>query len=496
MIRGELMKEQYDQKKRRKNLTISKTNAEAGIGGVSAIVNGTQWYDQNGDVIQGHGGNILVYAERYYWVGEYKNTANFSGIALYSSEDLMNWTFENMILTPETATSEGDTIGFCTIERPKLIYNALTDMFVLWAHWENGNDYSESKLLVAECDRIGGDYTYLRRFNPAGNRSLDFTVFVEEEKNQAYIISAGGSNGHTMFVYPLTEDYRDVDSKNSYAIFADAGREAPALVKVNDYYLLLTSGQSGWYPNQCQYAYTKDISTAEGWSDLQVIGNNSTYYSQPTNIAIIKDKQGKEQYLYMGDRWNPGDLGRSTYVWLPLNIETNDTGITSTMNYVGEWFFHAATGAVDFSPLKLVSVGKTASASIEAEDHPAGMAVDGINYTDDTWCNSNFYSPDNTVPFTWQVDLGEVYELKRLDLSTRICNGSETYYQYTIDGSIDGINWNVIVDESDNNVVAFRSNQLDGAYRYVRISCSRVINVHNGNTAEWAAGIVEVEVYA
>ena len=54
------------------------------------IKNGEIWYDDRGEPIQGHGGNILYHEGKFYWVGENKYTANFSGIALYSSEDLVN----------------------------------------------------------------------------------------------------------------------------------------------------------------------------------------------------------------------------------------------------------------------------------------------------------------------------------------------------------------------------------------------------------------------
>lgn len=174
------------------------------------IENGKMSYDDRGEPIQGHGGNILFHEGKYYWVGENKYTANFSGIGLYSSYDLVDWKFENMILTPETPVGDG-TIGFCTIERPNLIYNGKE--FVLWAHWENGHNYTESKLIVAKCDTINGDYEFVKLFNPQSSyidpetgeleittsRSLDMTIYNDVVTNpdgttssQAYIISANG----------------------------------------------------------------------------------------------------------------------------------------------------------------------------------------------------------------------------------------------------------------------------------------------------------------
>jgi len=67
--------------------------------------------------------------------------------------------------------------------------------FVLWAHWENGTDYAESKLIVAKSETVNGDYEFVNRFNPAGNRSLDMTIYNDVDNQQAYIISSGGTDG-------------------------------------------------------------------------------------------------------------------------------------------------------------------------------------------------------------------------------------------------------------------------------------------------------------
>jgi hypothetical protein len=491
---------------------VNTTSAE------ETIVNGDLWYDSDGNYIQGHGGNILSYNNTYYWVGEYKQTANFSGIALYSSTDLMNWKFENMILTPETPDNDG-AIGFCTIERPKLIYNG--SEFILWAHWENGSNYTESKLIVAKCDTVNGDYEFVKLFNPqttemdengtlvySTNRSLDFTIYndiVDNEDgtttNQAYIISACG---HDMCVYKLTDDCMDVVPEESYKFWEGAGREAPSMVKANNYYVLITSGQSGWYPNQSMYGYTKDISDPDAWTaadQLITIGNNFTFYSQPTNIAMINDETGNQQYIYMGDRWKPGDLGTSTYVWLPMNItidEGSSDKVQILMDYLNKWTFNTATGTFTKPKETLVSENKPISVSIEGtEAHPASQAVDGVIDTDRTWGNSNYYGLSKaTVPFTMELDLEDVYDLSRMDLATRLCNGSETYYQYIIEGSVDGDSWTGILDENSNQVVGFRSNSLSGDYRYVRMTVNGINNVHNKNGAAWAAGIVEWQIYA
>lgn len=482
--------------------------------GYSTVPVGSTWYDTDGNMIQGHGGNILQHDGWYYWVGENKkdDQTRFEGISLYKSKDLTNWTYVKDILTPDSSPELADA----NVERPKLLYNAKDDEFVLWAHWERSTDYSASHLMVAKSSTVAGDYTFLRDFRPGaghvttpdadptytggddlwGYGSRDVTVFTDPTSGDAYLVST--QDGENMRVYPLTDDYLDVDWQNSYLLFAGDRREAPALVKVGDYYVIITSSQSGWYPNQAMYSSTKDISDPDGWSDPQPIGNNTTFYSQPTNILPIQTGAGTTQYVYMGDRWKPAALGTSTYVWLPLQFSgTTGDSPTVSMSYEPSWSLDDASGELTLPQDTLVSEGKPVEASEAASgDHAAEAANDGnvfnLNTSGD---NTNFYQP-SSVPFSWTVDLQRGYPLSRIDLAFRSYNGSETYSGYTVQGSTDGDTWTTLVPASANRTVGFTSSALTGTYRYVRVNVSKVVNDHNGNEADWAAGLVEVQVYA
>jgi hypothetical protein len=481
---------------------------------------GQPWKDTDGDIIQAHGGGFLEYGGKYWWVGEDKahNKATFNGVNLYSSTDLKNWKFEKTILTP----SSDPALANCKVERPKLLYNEKTNKFVLWGHWETSTSYAASRLVVATSDTIDGDYEYIKHFRPgvgevaildsngnpvpdpidstqikSGYGSRDFTVFEDKENQKAYLVSA--QDHEKMRVYPLTEDYADVDFENSYPLFEGNRREAPALVKVGEYYFIFTSGQSGWMPNQGMYAYTKDISDPQGWSELKLFGNNTTFYSQPTNVMTVTAVDGSKKYIYMGDRWNSKALGASSYVWLPLEI----TGTEASMKFTPEWSFDVESGAFQVPESKLVSEGKLVKVSGVSTDSPTDAvnyspekANDGI-YVDELpgGDNSNYFKADK-VPFTWQVDLENVYDLSRIDISFRTYNGSEAYYAYTVEGSNDEKTWTTILDESSNTTAGFKSNKLTGFYRYVRVSVSKVSRVDNSSSASWVRGLVEVQVYA
>src|SRR5271170_6634828 len=59
---------------------------------LGAIVSGILWPDQNGNNVQGHGGNIIKVGSTYYWFGEDKTNENssnatFQNVPCYSSTD-------------------------------------------------------------------------------------------------------------------------------------------------------------------------------------------------------------------------------------------------------------------------------------------------------------------------------------------------------------------------------------------------------------------------
>ncbi len=513
----------------------------------TAVPVGETWLDTEGAPIQAHGGGFLQQTDTggtpiYYWVGEDKshNTSNFNGVSMYSSKDLVNWTYLNTVLTPDL-TDPG--LSDNKIERPKLLYNEKTQKYVLWGHWEDKSGYSSSQICVATCDTVDGDYEFLGHWRPGaddehrnwrvsddgavyddgtaindysdssvwGTGSRDFTLYMEENGEDAYLVSA--EDHATMRIYKLNDDFTDVDPSRTTQLFVDARREAPALTKVGDYYIMITSAQSGWYPNQARYSYTTDLMDPDAWSTDEegrpsgFVGNNTTFYSQPTNIMQVTGDNGTT-FVYMGDRWNSKELGSSTYVWLPLSVELSEDGTPEvTMDYVPGWSLDSETGEVIRPEAELISEGKPSFTDAkEAGDENFGLARanDGDYVNQNITGGSNAYFKPVTeeggdtvqVPFTYTIDLESVYDLSNIDISFNSHNGSETYYQYTVDTSLNNENWDTAVDASDNTTVGFKSHDLSGSQaRYVRITVDKVINDHNGNSASWAAGLVEVQVY-
>ncbi|MFD9325851.1 RICIN domain-containing protein [Streptomyces sp. NPDC060065] len=284
------------------------------------ITNGTQFTDTSGNALHAHGGGVIKVGSYYYWFGEHRNADNtFQYVDAYRSTDLKNWEFRNHVLTQSSASE----LASANIERPKVMYNASTGKFVMWMHKENGTDYSEARAAVAVSDTVDGNYTWQGSFRPLGTHmSRDITVFVDTD-GTGYMISAAREN-YDLQIYRLTADYTGIA-----ALAADpwhnGHREAPALFKRNGVYFMLTSGATGWSPNQQQYATATSITGP--WTAMTNVGDSTTFGSQTAYVLPVQGTSGTS-YLYMGDRWGNafgGTVNDSRYVWLPLTFPTSTT---------------------------------------------------------------------------------------------------------------------------------------------------------------------------
>jgi len=297
----------------------------------TTLINGIQWCDTTGRSIQAHGGCMISSGSAWFWLGENRNTDDsFRAVSMYRSIDLVAWEFVGDVLSMESAPE----LHHCNVERPKVVFNQNTGRYVMWMHWENGKDYSEAKCAVASCDKIDGNYQFHGCFRPLetsagvidhgkpGYMSRDCSLFVDDD-GSGYFISAANENAD-LHLYRLTSDYLGVETLAA-VLFKGGKREAPAIFKRKHVYFLLTSGTSGWKPNQAMY--TTSTSLFEGWSPLTPVGDATTFGSQAACVVDLS-RGSQSEFLYMGDRWAgawKGKVNASSYVWLPLCFPSDST---------------------------------------------------------------------------------------------------------------------------------------------------------------------------
>lgn len=300
------------------------------------VANGIQFKDTNNNIVHAHGGGMIKVGSYYYWLGENRDGTNL--VSLYRSTDLKNWEFRSHLLSKNM----GGELATANIERPKLLYNSSTGKYVMWMHKENGTDYSEGRVAVATASNIEGPYTYHGSFRPLGYESRDMTVF--NDNGTAYLFSStkGNAANSDMNIFRLNADFTNVDQLLQ-TIWVGQYREAPAVFKRGATYFLITSGATGWSPNQAKYATASSIGGT--WSNPVNFGDSTTYGSQSAYVIPVEGSS-TTSYLYLGDRWAGAwgeSVNSSRYVWLPLSFPTSTT---LEMNWYPSLDIDTATGVV------------------------------------------------------------------------------------------------------------------------------------------------------
>ena len=229
------------------------------------------------------------------------------------------------------------------IERPKLIYNEKTGMYVLWFHADgptktSNSSYAAASAGVAVSDTPYGPFCFIDRYRlntcpedqedcypKSKGMARDMNLFVDDD-GTAYIIYSSEEN-LTLYISKLNEEYTYLATEPEHAVYGEdfirlfpgAQREAPALFKRGESYYLMTSGCTGWAPNQARY-YRADSILGE-WMNMGDPCMNdkklTTFDSQSTCIFAIDENE----YIYMGDRWFSDRLAESQYIWLPITFD-------------------------------------------------------------------------------------------------------------------------------------------------------------------------------
>ncbi|MCM5664049.1 discoidin domain-containing protein [Galbibacter mesophilus] len=415
-----------------------------------SIRNGILWKDTNGLDIQAHSGDIMTHNGRFYWIGlDRSQNFNYEGINLYVSDDLTNWEFLNKVVDKNT----NDQMGNPNLpreekrftERPNLVYNEMTGLFVIWAKYQNPG-YTAGEVAIFTSPTIDGDYTFVKAFQPAGFDSNDCSFFKDEDGKVYFISNHKGVNtpddptdNESLNLYQLTDDYMDVIGDPVH-LFAGQKKEAPAIFKQDGTYYLISSGKTGWRPNQCAYTWSKSLTG--GWANWKALGNKVTYDTQANDVITLTDDDGNPSYYYVGDRHKDPELPESKYLFLPLTLGTNNN---LDLEYVHEFKIDMETGrweAFDdniYVPQNDWSLVSVSSEETSAADRPATNAFDNdIN----TFWHTKYSDGSDPYPHEIVINLGAEYEVSgftyipRLDRSN---NGLVAEFQLFL--SSDGENW-------------------------------------------------------
>ncbi len=123
---------------------------------------------------------------RQFWYTDYSYSSDISpvlngGVAACSSQDLVTWRFEGIVFH---YTNLSDMVfgfdGPFYVERPKVLFNADTSNYVMWAVMDNSTR-SLAMCAIATSPYEDGPFLFRRSFYPDGNTTRDQVIFVNEE---------------------------------------------------------------------------------------------------------------------------------------------------------------------------------------------------------------------------------------------------------------------------------------------------------------------------
>ncbi|MFJ1910663.1 RICIN domain-containing protein [Streptomyces sp. NPDC088147] len=430
----------------------------------ATVTNGTQFEDTGGAAVQAHGGGMIKVGSAYYWFGENRNADNtFKAVSVYRSTDLKTWEYRRDVLTRDSDPE----LAVANIERPKVVYNSTTGTYVMWMHKENGTDYKEARAAVAVSDTVDGDYSWQGSFRPpSGTTSRDQTLFKDDDGTAYQITSA--TNNADLQIYRLNADYTGYESLAANP-WPGGFREAPALFKRDGVYFMLTSGNSGWAPNQQRYATATSITGP--WSAMADVGDATGYGSQTTFVLPVQGTSGTS-YLYMGDRWGNswpgGTVNDSRYVWLPLSFPTRTT---MTLPWYPQISVDAAAGTVSGvggGPYYTL-VARHSAKCVDISENSAANKATVLQYTCAGGLNQRWRTQDTGDGY---VRIIAQHSGKCLDVSGASPDDGGVVQQYSCSGST-------------NQQWRFQD-QGNGYYRVVARHSGKCLDVANASTADGA----------
>jgi len=355
-------------------------------GASGTITNNQFWLDTAGNPIFSQGGGIFEFGDRYYWYGVqytgsqlyYDNPTraytragegDFVAITAYSSDDLVNWTFENNIATRDTTLniptskdvtgtyfSDMETLADSVwIGRLGVAYNEQTGKYVVLTQFESPDParVSNAGVLFLSGDSPVADFEYanLQTHIPGvyenpnkrgwNQGTGDQTVFTDDDGADYLVFSYRDGRGRT-YVGKIS-DTDSLSVEQSVEVYRGAGREGNAMFKLDGQYYVASSDLHGWNTSQTYLVRSLNGEIQGAYSSMYVLPGTEKDYSHVTQSGFFLTVQGTERdtVIYAGDRWADfawNGLGYNQ--WVPLS----GTGADVRFNSLSEWDLNAKSG--------------------------------------------------------------------------------------------------------------------------------------------------------
>lgn len=403
------------------------------------ITNDAFKMDTSGNPIYSQGGGIFKFGSYYYWYGVKYNGAvtyynnpssknkdtSFAAITCYRSTDLVNWTFVNNILTPNTAGMANTT----WVGRGGVAYCASSGKYVFMCQigYTNGTGGE----LFATCSTPDGNYTFNNVQptipNMVNNMTGDQTVFTDTD-GKSYLCASSTSGRAHVYICSLREsDYCQV--VDSTEIYKGAGREGNCMFKYNGRYYVCSSDLHGWNASHCYVISSANLKS--GYSAETVMEGTEDSFchvSQTGFFVTVSGTQGSF-VLFCGDRWSDfAGNGLGYNVWCPISFN----GTTPYFNDLSAWNFDAAAGTWSIASGNNYVKNANFEADRVTMTDPAGWSIwDNLS---GATCNTNVSGKRSYGRFFWSHYNDADYAASTYQTITGLQNGTYTLSCYARSG--------------------------------------------------------------
>ncbi len=286
---------------------------------------GVPWPDTEGREIQAQGGDLRKFGDLYHLYGaEYVNRRGHA-VKCYTSRDLVNWKFENDVLTEHMSG------------RVDVVYNAATRQYVMLTKSGKGMGVAVAPSPTGPFRWVG--YEEL----PESIGGGDTSVFQAEDGRAYYIYTCWPGDkdrNRGIIIALLAPDYLRIDKVVHK--FEDARFEAPCIFVRDGVHYLFVSELRAWKSSPTHFTTAKSVDGP--WTPWKVLKteppSGDSYNSQVDFVVSVRGSRGSF-FMYCGDRYsNFTKIGKGKNVWLPLEFD----GEEPVLRWREAWNIDAAAG--------------------------------------------------------------------------------------------------------------------------------------------------------
>lgn len=296
-------------------------------------------YDTRGLIFDGHGGHVIPWRNKYWWVGFAMNRGSTgdsemgSGLHMYSTRDFLTVEYEGQVC-------QGIPFGVASldnwqIQRPHILdLTAVNGTFVMWVL--AGTGYPGASAHVLTATSLKGPWSLVRSAVTPNSHGYKDGYAVRLSNGKNYLVYAPTSY-NSIFITELSRDATQVTSTEVELLWT-TGRESPILFEHNSRLWLICS-LGNFYSDAQTYdprylscpgndpitgTWTSIAAAASIFSEGDPLG--TIYQGQPT--CVFK-RIGDNQPFYVSDFWNgPGTVSNlylSRPTLLPMKFPTATT---------------------------------------------------------------------------------------------------------------------------------------------------------------------------